>query len=261
MIFTVSDNNNSNKIKSILSHIAAAAFWLCVWQGLSLAVGTDILLPSPFGVVKRFFSILSETELLSSVWFSFARIVSGFLLATALAVILAVLSYCSKLVSILLHPLVVTIKSVPVASFVVIALIWIPSKNLSIFIAFLMVLPIVYTNVLSGLSATDRKMLEMAKVFKLSKPKRALYIYLPQVFSYFRTGCAVGLGLCWKAGVAAELIGLPKGSLGENLYYSKVYLQTADLFAWTVVIVLISFGFEKLFLYLLDALVKRFERM
>lgn len=90
---------------------------------------------------------------------------------------------------------------------------------------------------------------------------RIRYIYVSQVLLFFRTGCSIGLGLCWKAGVAAEVIGIPDGSIGEKLYNAKVYLNTPDLFAWTVVIVLISLLFEKLFLAMVDGAVIRLERM
>lgn len=160
-----------------------------------------------------------------------------------------------------LRPFVLTIKAIPVASFVILVLIWVPSRNLSVVISFLMVFPIIYTNVLDGEKQLDRKLMEMADVFDLSRPVRLRYLYLPQILPYFRTGCSVGLGLCWKAGVAAEVIGIPDNSIGEQLYQAKVYLNTPDLFAWTIVIVLLSFAFEKLFLYLIDRGVSLLERM
>ena len=81
-------------------------------------------------------------------------------------------------------------------------------------------------------------------------------IYLPQVLPYFRSAVSLAVGLCWKAGAAAEVIGLPAGTVGENLYNAKVYFQTPDLFAWTAVIVAVSLVFEKLFLWAVDRLAK-----
>ena len=107
-----------------------------------------------------------------------------------------------------------------------------------------MVTPIVYSNVLGGISSMDKKLTEMADVFAVPFPRRLRYLYLPQVAPFFRSACAVGLGLCWKAGVAAEVIGLPDPSIGINLYEAKVYLDTPDLFAWTLAIVLLSVAIE-----------------
>ena len=143
------------------------------------------------------------------------------------------------------------IKSIPVASFVILVLIWVPSRNLSVVISFLMVTPIVYSNVLGGISSMDKKLTEMADIFAVPFPRRLRYLYLPQVAPFFRSACAVGLGLCWKAGVAAEVIGLPAGSIGEALYTAKVYFQTGDLFAWTAVILILSMLSERIVLWLL----------
>ena len=154
------------------------------------------------------------------------------------------------------------VKAVPVASFIILVLIWVPSRNLSVVISFLMVFPILYTNVLDGILSTDTlSFSRWHDVFATSPRSRIRYIYVSQVLPFFRTGCSIGLGLCWKAGVAAEVIGIPDGSIGEKLYNAKVYLNTPDLFAWTVVIVLISLLFEKLFLAMVDGAVIRLERM
>ena len=161
----------------------------------------------------------------------------------------------------LLAPAMLTIRSVPVASFIILALIWFSSRNLAVLISFLMVLPVIYSNVLEGIAATDRQLLEMAQVFRIPAGRRIRYLYVPQVLPFFHAGCAVALGLCWKAGVAAEVIGMPQGSIGERLQQAKVYLDTPDLFAWTLVVVLISLAFEKVFLALLRGAVRRSERM
>ena len=123
-----------------------------------------------------------------------------------------------------------------------------------------MVLPIVYTNVRNGILETDRNLLEMANVFSLSRFKKFRYIYVPQVFPYFQSACSVCLGLAFKSGIAAEVIGIPTGSIGEHLYNAKIYLNTPDLFAWTLVIVLLSLTLEKLLLALLHVCMTYIDR-
>ena len=134
---------------------------------------------------------------------------------------------------------------------IILCLIWIPSRNLSVFISFLMVFPVVYTNILEGIRQTDKQLLEMADSFGAGVGKKLQFIYLSQVMPYAVTACKLGLGLCWKAGIAAEVIGIPAGSIGEKLYKAKVYLETPDLFAWTIVIIAVSVGFEKIFMFAL----------
>ncbi len=237
------------------------AVWLLVWQAVSAFIGQEILLVSPVVVFVRLTELIREAAFWKSIGFSLIRILGGFLLAAVCGIGAAGLSARFRRIRELLAPAVLTVKAVPVASFIILVLIWVPSRNLSIVISFLMVFPILYTNVLDGILSTDPKLLEMAQVFDVPKAVQIRWLYVSQVLPFFRTGCSVGLGLCWKAGVAAEVIGIPDGSIGENLYNAKVYLNTPDLFAWTVVIVLISLVFEKLFLAAVDRAVAHLERM
>ena len=161
----------------------------------------------------------------------------------------------------LLEPLVQTVKAVPVASFIILVLIWVSPENLSVIISFLMVFPVIYTNVRDGIRSMDPRLAEMAEVFEIPVLLRVRYIYASQVLPFFRAGCSLALGLCWKSGIAAEVIGLPENTIGENLYNAKIYLNTPDLFAWTLVIVAVSVLFEKVFLKLIDLAAKRTGRM
>lgn len=241
------------------AHILAIIFWLIVWQISSMIIGQEILLVSPFSSLKRLFELSMKFEFWQSILFSFIKITTGFILAFIIGIISAIIASNKKNFRILIEPLILTIQSIPVASFIILSLIWISSKNLSIFISFLMVLPVVYRNILDGINSISRELNDMAKVFKVSRIKKIRYIYLSEVAPYLRAACSVSLGLCWKSGIAAEIIGMPANSIGENLYKAKVYLNTPDLFAWTIVIIIISICFQKSFLSLIDYLLKRLE--
>ncbi len=241
--------------------IAALLFWLVVWQSVSMVIGQEILLVSPVSVVVRLAELAGTPDFWGSVWFSFIRIASGFFLALIVGTVSAVLSANLRTVRILLAPLVSAVKSTPVASFIILCLIWVDSRNLSVIIAFLMVYPVVYINMLQGIDSADRQLLEMADVFQIHGMHRVFYIYTPQMMPYFLSACTLSLGLCWKSGVAAEVIGIPSGSIGEKLYQAKLFLSTADLLAWTLTIILVSTLFERLFLFLVRKIFRRIERM
>ena len=168
-----------------------------------------------------------------------------------LGVLLAVAAGRLRVLELLLWPYVTAIKSVPVASFIIICLIWMSTRQLAVFISFLMVFPVIYSNTLQGIKSADGALLEMARVYRVPFSRRLGYIYAPQVKPFLLSGCSVALGMSWKSGVAAEVIGVVGGSIGERLYEAKVYFQMTDLLAWTVVIVVCSVGFEKLVLWLL----------
>ena len=240
----------------------AVIFWLVVWQLAAMGLARayphgSLLLASPAAVLYRLGQLAVTAAFWQTVGWSAARIFGGFLLSTLLAVLLAALAAWKNGVGELLAPLVAVIKAVPVASFIILALVWLNSRSLSLFISALMVFPPVYLNVLAGIGAADRQLLEMARVFRVPLGRRLRAIYLPAVLPYFRSAVSLALGLCWKAGAAAEVIGLPSGTIGERLYTAKVYFQTPDLFAWTAVIVAVSALFERLFLRLVDRAAER----
>lgn len=233
---------------------------LAVWQIAAMVIGSDILLVSPFSVILKMKEMLFQPDFLKTILFSLGRIGMGFVLGAVFGAVLAFVACRCNAIEILFWPYITAIKAVPVASFVVIALVWIKSANLAVLISFLMVLPIIYSNLLEGIKSVDKQMLEMAFVFRMSLFKRLRYIWLPTLKPFVISAVSISLGLAWKSGIAAELIGAPKGSVGEQLYYSKLFLNTADLFAWTVYIVLLSFICEKLLVFLLEILFKGAER-
>ena len=240
-----------------LQKLFAALLALAVWQGAALLVHAPILLPSPLQVAGRLRALVVTADFWGTVGFSLLRIAGGFLLALAAATVLAFGAGRFSLLEILLRPYVLAIQTVPVASFIVIALLWLSGRHLSIFISFLMVLPVLYANALQGFRAADRQLLEMAQVFRMPRFRRIRCIFLPALAPYLQSACHVALGLCWKAGVASEVIAVTEKSVGGMLYDAKVYLEIPDLFSWTVLIVAVSLGFEKLFLALLNRVINR----
>ncbi len=241
-----------SRLIRLLENLLAALAFLLVWQGVSAVLDDRILLPSPIAVILRFFELLAESEFYGAVSYSLLRIALGFLCGLLLGVLLATLASVSHTAEVLLRPYMFTVKSVPVASFVVLALVWVTGARLSFFISFLMVLPIVYTNLLEGLRSLPSELREMADMYRISPVKRAAYLYVPHVKTHLLAACRIALGLAWKAGIAAEMIGIPEGSIGEALYlYGSQWWDTTTMLAYTLTVVLLSLLFERLVLALL----------
>ena len=240
-----------------LWRIAAVLFWLAVWQLMSMAVTQEILLVSPLKAFRTLIELLGERSFYAATFGSLLRILAGFLSGFFLAILFAALAKIARPVRILLEPLMASVKATPVASFVILALIWISSTNLSIFMSLLIVLPAVYQNVLDGLDRADRKLLEMADVFAMPLGARVRAIYAPAAFPYLLTAAKLSLGMCWKAGIAAEVIAQPKNSIGTALQRAKVFFSTPELFAWTIAIIIISVLFEKAAVALIGRLSRR----
>lgn len=228
-------------------------FWLVLWQFISIAVHNSIILVGPAEVAGALIAQIPTAEFWRTIGLTFGKISTGFLGAFLAGSLTGSAACRFPFLKDLLEPVMVLVKSVPVASFVILALIWIGSRNLSVFIAFLVVFPMIYINTIAGLHSAEPQLLEMARVFHMSGWKKFRYIYWPALLPYLISGANISLGMSFKSGIAAEVIGVPDHSIGEKLYMAKIYLSTADLFAWTLVIIVISGLFEKVFIELLKA--------
>ena len=227
--------------RRLLQRGAAIAFWLAVWQIAAMWLGHGgLFLTTPLGTLQALARLLPTADFWQRIAFSALRILAGFALATAGGVLLAAAGARWKPVAVLFDPLMQLIRAMPVASFVILALLWASSANLSVIVSFTHVLPVIYAGVAAGIADTDKQLLEMAKVYRLPLSRRLRYIWLPGVFPSFGESCAAAMGMCWKSGVSAEVIGLPDHSIGDALYRAKITLTTPDVFAWTLVIVLLS---------------------
>lgn len=244
--------------KKLWQGCLALAFWLVVWQLLAAAVGHGgLFLATPAQTLKALWTLLPTGSFWRRIGFSALRILSGFLLAVIFGVLLGALCSRSEAVRVLISPAMQAIRAMPVASFVILALLWVRSANLSVVVSFTHVLPMIFAGTMSGIADTDRKLLEMAKVFRLPLLRRLRYIWLPGVFPSLCESCIAAMGMCWKSGVSAEVIGLPDHSIGDALYRAKITISTPEVFAWTLVIVVVSALFSLVAAALLRALRKK----
>ncbi len=234
-----------------LTKILAAAAWLMLWQLCSVRLGKPLLLPAPGQVLSTLLRLMGEGFFWETVAASLGKVLLAFGLAVICGSLCAAAAAALPAVRTFLHPPISIIRATPVASFTILALVWISSKWLPVFISFLMVLPMIYENVYKGIVGTDRQLLEMSQVFHLPPWKKLRFLYFPAVLPYFSSACVNGLGFAWKSGIAAEVLGLPKLAIGKQIHDAKIYVEIPELFAWTLVVILLSMTLEKLLLLLM----------
>lgn len=240
-----------------LRKIIICLFWLVIWQCISLAIHNSIIFTGPAEVIQALLLQLPHREFWSTILYSLGKIGLGFFCGFFCGLLSGSLSFRFSFIRELLEPVMSLLRAIPVASFVILALIWTGAESLSVLVAFLVVFPMIHVNTMAGLTNTDPKLLEMAAVFQIPGLRRIRCIYIPALVPYLLSGCHIALGMSWKSGIAAEVIGVPDGSIGEQLYLAKIYLNTADLFAWTLVIICVSALTEQLLLRLLQTLAKK----
>lgn len=245
-------------LRKLGKHLIVAAFWLAVWEALALLVGKPLLLPTPFTVLGRLCDLVTTGSFWGITAASLLRILCGALAGLALGAVLALLSCRFRILNELLSPLLTVIRSTPVASFIILVLIWVGRDVVPSLIVVLMVLPVVWGNVTAGFRATDPLLLRTARMFRFSRLRTLRRVYIPSVMPHFLSACRTCLGLAWKAGIAAEVLTVPSRSIGKMLYESKLYLETVDLFAWTLTVIVCSLIIEKVLMAAIGRLGKSF---
>ena len=232
-------------MKALRNNLIAALFWVGVWAALAQLADNALLLPGPGTVLSR----LAQLALTGAFWVitgtSLLRILLGTVLAVVLGTLLAAVCCRLPLLDTLCRPLVTIIKSTPVASFIILLILWVGRDALPAVIVVLMVLPVVWGNVYAGIRNTDPQLLRTARVFRFSRLRTLRRVYIPSVMPHFLSACRTALGLGWKSGIAAEVLTVPAVSIGKLLMEAKQYWEVTDLFAWTLAVILCSLVIEK----------------
>lgn len=236
--------------KRICRVLLIAAFWLGLWTFGAWKVGKPLLFPSPLAVLNRLLELLQTAEFYRVTANSLWNILSGILIAVLSGSVLAVITSRISILREAILPVMTVIKATPVASFIILALIWIGSARVPTFITVLIVLPLIWTNLDEGFKGIDSQLVEVTRVYKMPFLRRLRVLILPSIKPYFVSACRTSLGLAWKAGIAAEIICMPRYTIGTMIGEGKLYMMTTDMFAWTLTVVILSllieFGFAAL---------------
>lgn len=253
-------NKETSMWKVCTERIAAIIVAILLWQLLAMKLDQKLLLATPVDVAKTLGVLVKSQEFYSAIAYSMGRILIGLLIGAAVGIACALLAGRWHFMEVLFWPYFSAMKATPVASIVILCLVWLSGRRLSVFIVFLVVTPVIYTNILAGIKNLDPKMKDMARVFGINGLRRLLYVYLPELKTYIIAAFALATGMAFKAGIAAEVIGTPGGSVGKMLYNAKVYLETPELFAWTLVIIVLSVVVEQVILGLVKRMFAGLQR-
>jgi len=246
------------KLHPFAKKLMVFAFWLLVWELLALKVGKSLLLPAPVEVLPRLFELMGEIDFWVITVLSLCSVFAGVIVSVILGTVLAVITCSIKPLDALISPILGVIRSAPIASFIVLAILWLGREAVPSLIAGLMVLPVVWANVSAGIKNTDKQLLEMSRCYNFSPLRTVRRVYAPSIMPHFLSAVRTALGLGWKAGITAEVLTVPANSIGKMLSDAKLYMETVDLFAWTLVIILCSLAIEKLIMAAISSLGKSY---
>ncbi len=231
----------SNNIKKIFIII----FWFCVWEIAAAIIAQPLYLPSAILTFKTLIDLILHTHFWQSVLATFLRVVIGLIISFIIGISLAVISSKCSFIRLLFSPFLSTMKAIPTMSIIIIALVWLSTNLVPVFVCFVLCFPIFYTNTLNGINNIDKNLIELCTIYKISSRKKLYELIIPSVKPYILSAIMICIGLAWKSIIAAEVLSAPKFSMGYKLYTTKMYLDIPELFAWTIAVVSFSIIIEK----------------
>src|SRR5665647_329637 len=232
------------KYKKLIPTLLAILFIAISWQIISWKIGFPAIFPSLVDLIKQVFVLFTTENFLLTISTTILRGAIGFTFALVFAFLLATIARFSSFWKVFLHPIIVIARSIPVISFVLIAILWFSPPYLPIFIAIITMLPILYQNILTALEQTDMKWIEMATVFGKSPFQRFVSIYLPASKSFIYDGISTSMGFGWRAIIIGEVLAQPIHGIGTAMKQAQAYINVSELIAWTIIAVAVSYMFE-----------------
>lgn len=237
------------KIPKPILWLIAAGFWTAVWYFAAFRMGNELFLPYPHTVLVSFWDLVRESEFWQAVWQSMLTVLKGSFIGCVLGCVFALFASVSRVFCAIISPLITVLRATPVASFIILVYVIVRVNDFAIdtvalLIVIIMVIPILYSNIYSGIASFDRELDEVAAVYSFPLRKKIAFVWFPQIKPFFISGLINAIGFAWKAGVAAEVICNLENTIGQNLAESKSNLEMDRLFAWTVTIVILSVFFE-----------------
>lgn len=244
-------------LKNTVNILISAVFWTALWDFAAHIVDMKYVFPSPAATFGRLFELMSTERFYIHAGNSLLSIIKGFLGGALIGTALGILSALIKGVDILFSPLHTVIRATPVASFIILAFIWMDNKDIPVLISVLMITPIVWSTLKTAIANVDPQLKEMASCYKMPLKRCVIDLYLPSVLPTYLTSLVTAMGLGWKAGIAAEVLCGSVNTLGNDLSEAKRYLEVKDQFALTVAIIILSVIMELCFRAMIKKITSR----
>ena len=221
-------------------------FLFLSWKGLSMYFNSEMILPSPESTLISVIKLIISKDFAIIIFATISRGLLGFVISLILGLGLGILAGINKNFNAFLAPILVTIRSTPVISLILLALIWFKVNNVPIFIAFLTMFPFICTNVIDGIRNVDKRLVEMAVIYKTPHQKIVREVYIPAISPFIFSGITSAIGFGWRAVIIGEVLSQPRFGIGTLMQTAQTYLLVDEVIAWTVIAVIISFAFERL---------------
>lgn len=225
--------------------LASVVFMLALWKILAMHFDSEYVLPSPGKTLITTLNLFADSKFLETVGTTILRGITGFILSAILGLGLGIIAGINPHFNAFLRPILVTIRSTPIIALILLALIWLSPGLVPVFIAMLTMFPFICTNVTDGIKSVDHDIVEMATFYRIGRNRIIRELYIPAIMPYIISGASSAMGIGWRAIITGEVLSQPKYGIGTLMQDAQTFLNVDAVIAWTIVAVIISYGFEK----------------
>lgn len=246
-------------MKRKISLLSAVSVIICIliWQVVATVLNASVIIPKPLEVLTALIGLFETKNFYLNVGFTVLRAFESFVIIVITGSVFGILSGLSSKVEQILKPLVTMFKAIPVMSIILIAFLWLKTGQVPVFSAFLMGFPVMYVQTLEGMKRRDKELEQMCFVYKIEGKRKLVNVTIPAMMPYLITGAKQSLSMIWKVVVAAEVLTIPKFGVGRSLHISQIQIETAQVFAWTIIAILLTWIFDSIFNYILKKVLRR----
>ena len=219
---------------------------IILWNISANIVDREILIPSPASTLGELIRIISSPNFTTSLINTLKRALIGFVFALGTGVSLGMMGGFSKTMYYLLRPIILINKAVPTMAMILLALIWLQSEKAPILVGFVVIFPVIYESVVQGIRNVDIKLVEMMDIYNIGVIDKFKDLYIPSISSYLYGAMSAAMGLNLKIIIAAEVLSQPRISMGTNFQIERASLNTAGVFAWSLITIVLAAMLEQI---------------
>lgn len=220
-------------------------FFFIIWEGVALYIDNSLLFPRVSEIFLSLKNLVASGDFTLILWDTLSRFFISIVFSLILAIIFSVASYRYEVISFLLFPFIIFLRAVPTIAIIIVVLIWSSVERVPIVVGMLILFPILYESILGGIKNVDKNLLKMSKVFKVPTKRVVRDIYIPSIYYSISSNIPSYIGLTFKVIIAGEVLSQESLSIGGEIFINKIYLESSNIFAWIIVVIVLNYLLEK----------------
>lgn len=232
-------------------------FLLALWEFGHQHYGS-LVLPSLLETSKALLHLASNGAVGPALAMTFGHAGFGWLIGAMIGIAAGAAAGLLERLHLTLQPIAIVLLGVPAIAWIVLALLWFGGRWAVVFTVAVAITPLVFAAAAQGARSLDGDLAKMARSFQTPPLAMMVDVYGPHMLSYLFPALATTLALSWKISVMAELLS-GAGGIGDGLAAARARMDTAEIMAWIVVVVVTLIVIDRLLIQSLRRFIDRWR--